>query len=101
MIKDEADNYSPSEKKKLAALRQKYFACVEWNRQMGGYDYYINQQVLKAEADGAPTDAIFNQHDPMTGKLGKKWRRASELAPDHKFRVWYEKQVSGKGKDGR
>lgn len=42
----------------------KRFPCiVKWGRYLGSYDYYIANELLRAEEDNAPTTA-YNHNDP-------------------------------------
>lgn len=64
--------------KQIAKLREKFPHIVRWSRMMQSFDYYIDNQVVEAEADNAPTDAIY--------KTGDSWRTLRDLAEDHPFR---------------
>lgn len=52
-----------AEQKETARLREKYPWIVKWGRLLGSFAYYIDNQVHKAEADGAPTTAIYKRED--------------------------------------
>lgn len=45
------------------SLRKKYRHIVAWGSMMGSYAYYVNDQVARAEADGAPENAVFYSTD--------------------------------------
>lgn len=62
---------------------KEYLAVRLWGRDLGSYDYYINDEQQRASVDGAPVDAIYREHG--TGK----WVCVSDLQPDHSFRARY------------
>lgn len=48
-----------------------------WGRYMGSYQYYIDEQVYKAQQDGAPENAIY-----LSGTTGE-WVTFDEVTSDH------------------
>lgn len=56
------------------ATDTKYQAIVWWGRHLGSYDHYINEQVAKAEAEGAPETAIY-YHPDIEG-----WRTIEDVS---------------------
>jgi hypothetical protein len=61
-------------------LRKKYPYLVAWCRMMGSYDYYIQDQLQKAEETNAPHDCIY-ERDGV-------WKRYSEIKnPDAVARI--------------
>jgi hypothetical protein len=41
----------------------KYQWLVKWGRSLGSFDYYIANQVVKAEKSRAPFDAIYQKQN--------------------------------------
>lgn len=69
------------EREKTDALRAKYPCIVRWGRELLSYDYYINNQVWEADADNAPTDAIYKGQDG-------KWSLARDIkSPELRERI--------------
>lgn len=58
--------------KEIQRLRSKYACIVRWSRSLGSYDYYIDNQVLEADADNAPDDVIYKDHNNI-------WHRAGDI----------------------
>jgi len=52
-----------AERARIAALREKYKEIVKWGHELRSFDYYIDNQVLHAEADGAPVNATYKGQD--------------------------------------
>lgn len=44
-------------------LKKKYPFMYIWNKQMGSYDYYIENVLHNANKDGAPTNAVYQKDD--------------------------------------
>ena len=60
-----------------------YKAIALWGKETGSYDYYIKDEQDRAASDNAPLDATY--------KRDGTWRCVSDLAPEHPFRLAYEK----------
>lgn len=49
-------------KKYLArSLDERYPEIRKWGNELGSFNYYIENQQLQAEADGAPSDAVYRR----------------------------------------
>lgn len=45
----------------IERLKSRFPYVYAWGRKMGSYGYYIEKQMLKAEEDNAPKNAIFKR----------------------------------------
>lgn len=63
-----------------------YKAIYYWHKFSGSLDGYIQAVQRLAEEDKAPADALFYR-----GANPRQWVCVSDLAENHDFRVWYEK----------
>lgn len=52
-------------------LAKKFPYIVAWGHMMGSMDYYIDNQLLSAEASGAPEDAIYVKNKDADTGIGK------------------------------
>lgn len=65
-------------------LREKYKCIVRWCKELQSFDYYINDEVHRAETDNAPVDAIYKKDDGT-------WAIASEVSsPELRARLLAE-----------
>lgn len=60
----------------IQKLRLKYAIMVVWGKNTGSNQGYIDQQLVKAEAAGAPFNAIYER--------GGNWRLLSECNEDNR-----------------
>lgn len=51
------------EQQKTLELRKKYPCIVQWGKEMCSYDYYIDNEVWKADTDNAPRNAVYKRDD--------------------------------------
>lgn len=49
--------------KNVNDLRVKYPYIAPWNKRLGAFDAYIESQLIYAEEEGAPTNAIYRGQD--------------------------------------
>lgn len=84
-----------NEEKETQRLLDKFPAIVAWGRELLSYQYFIENQVHQAEADGAPVDAIYERSEAGGVKTGK-WVTVRDLYPDHPFRVRFEADQAAK-----
>jgi hypothetical protein len=55
------EEQTPEEREEIARLRKKYRHIVAWGRFMGSYSYYVEAELLRAEKDNAPKDAMYKK----------------------------------------
>lgn len=64
----------------MANLRGKYPYIVAWGHMMGSFDYYINDECERANADGAPSTAIYEESSPDNNvRHSHKWVTFDEV----------------------
>lgn len=66
-----------------------YRAIAMWGRQLGSYQYYIDNEQAKAARENAPIDALYERDG--------KWVCVSDLQEGHEFRASYNDMLR-KGK---
>jgi hypothetical protein len=76
-----------AEQRRIAGLRLKYPWIVKYGRMLGSYDYYIDNQVERAEATNAPVNAIHEQ-TAVGGERTGKWATIDDVInPDARDRL--------------
>lgn len=56
-------------------LSTKFPYILAWGRMLGSRDYYIANELIEAQQDNAPKDALYQREDST-------WSRAENLAAD-------------------
>lgn len=52
-----------TEEEQIAAARKRYPFIVKWGYYLRSYDYYIDNECLRAVEENAPENAISRSHD--------------------------------------
>lgn len=72
-----------------------------WCYCMGSYNYYIKDEIARAQNTNAPTDAIYERYHPLTvddpkrhGRSGV-WARFSELSEHRQRNIQREARERG------
>lgn len=80
---------------RIDQLRMKYTYIMAWGILLGSFEYYINMQLEKAEAEGAPEDAVYAK-DGGTGEWQTLGNVKNEDAKDrmNEFVENYRKKKS-------
>ena len=71
---------------------KQYKAIAMWGKYMGSFPYYIEMEQERAAAANAPLDAIDERMEAGGVRTGN-WDTVRDLAPDHVFRLAYEKEI--------
>jgi hypothetical protein len=68
-----------TKEQQIKRLRNKYKCLVAWCHHMKSFDFYIDDQVLEAEQDNAPLDAIYKWEEEWATVLEIKNKELREL----------------------
>ncbi|QXV74327.1 hypothetical protein [Rhizobium phage RHEph16] len=71
----------------MSKSEEKYKYIRAWGRMLHSFDWYINDEIDKAQKENAPNDAVYARTDHQEGKRTGEWVRFSDLNPETQERV--------------